>query len=85
MASTSTTGDYRGTKDKAGNAIDALANKATETYHDIADHGREASENVSEVAGNLKGAVDKSVRDQPMATIAMAVVLGFVLGAVWKA
>ena len=38
----------------------------------------------SEVAGNLKGAVDKSVKDQPMATLAVAAALGFVLGALWK-
>ena len=36
------------------------------------------------VAGNVKGAVDKSVKDQPMATLAVAAVLGFVLGALWK-
>jgi hypothetical protein len=35
-------------------------------------------------AGNLKGAVDKSVSDQPMATLAVAAMLGFVLGAIWK-
>jgi ElaB/YqjD/DUF883 family membrane-anchored ribosome-binding protein len=39
---------------------------------------------VQEVAGNLKGAVDRSVKDQPMATLAMAAVVGFVLGALWK-
>ena len=38
-----------------------------------------------EVAGNLKGAVDKSVKDHPMATLALATEVGFVLGAIWKA
>jgi ElaB/YqjD/DUF883 family membrane-anchored ribosome-binding protein len=51
---------------------------------DIADKGRDAGERVQEVAGNFRGAVDKSVREQPMATLAMAAVLGFVLGAIWK-
>jgi ElaB/YqjD/DUF883 family membrane-anchored ribosome-binding protein len=37
-----------------------------------------------EVTSNLKGAVDKSVKDQPMATLALAAALGFVLGALWK-
>jgi ElaB/YqjD/DUF883 family membrane-anchored ribosome-binding protein len=36
------------------------------------------------VAGNLKGAVDKSVKDQPMTTLAVAAAVGFVLGALWK-
>jgi ElaB/YqjD/DUF883 family membrane-anchored ribosome-binding protein len=47
------------------------------------DHLRETG--AGEVAGNLKGAVDKSVKDQPMATLALAAVVGFVLGAIWKA
>jgi ElaB/YqjD/DUF883 family membrane-anchored ribosome-binding protein len=32
----------------------------------------------------LKSAVDKSLKDQPMATLALAAALGFVLGAIWK-
>ena len=36
------------------------------------------------VAGNVKGAVDKSIKDQPMATLAVAAAAGFVLGALWK-
>lgn len=50
----------------------------------MAEQGREVGDKVQEVAGNLKGAVDKSVKDQPMATLAIAAVLGFVLGAIWK-
>jgi ElaB/YqjD/DUF883 family membrane-anchored ribosome-binding protein len=37
-----------------------------------------------EVGGNLRSAVDKSVREQPMATLALVAVAGFVLGALWK-
>ena len=36
------------------------------------------------VAGNVRGAVDKSIKDQPIATLAVAAVAGFVLGALWK-
>jgi ElaB/YqjD/DUF883 family membrane-anchored ribosome-binding protein len=45
---------------------------------------REVSDRTGEVAGNFKKAVDKSVKDQPMATLAMAAAVGFVLGALWK-
>jgi ElaB/YqjD/DUF883 family membrane-anchored ribosome-binding protein len=46
--------------------------------------GRETGERMQEVASNFKGALDKSVRDQPMATLATAAMVGFVLGALWK-
>lgn len=39
---------------------------------------------MSQVVGNFRGAVNKSLRDQPMATLAMAGIAGFVLGAIWK-
>jgi ElaB/YqjD/DUF883 family membrane-anchored ribosome-binding protein len=82
-------------KEKAKDQFDKLADKATDQFRHMADQaetvvnrvteqGREAGERVQEVAGHFKGAVDKSVKDQPMATLAVAAVLGFVLGALWK-
>ena len=58
-----------------------LADKATDQARNVAQHveefannaaqqGREAGERIQEVAGNVKGAVDKSIKDQPMATLA---------------
>jgi ElaB/YqjD/DUF883 family membrane-anchored ribosome-binding protein len=89
------TGPAHELKEKATHQFDKLADKATGTFRDVADQaehfasrvteqGREASEKVEEVAGNLKGAVDKSLKDQPLTTLAMAAVLGFILGALWK-
>jgi ElaB/YqjD/DUF883 family membrane-anchored ribosome-binding protein len=82
-------------KDKATSQFEKLAEKATDNFKTMADQaegvanrmaeqGREVGERMQEVAGNLKGAVDRSVKDQPMATLAMAAVVGFVLGALWK-
>jgi ElaB/YqjD/DUF883 family membrane-anchored ribosome-binding protein len=71
-------------KDKATDAFGNAARTAEDAAHRVADQGREIGENLQEVAGNVKGAVDKSVKDQPMATLAVAAALGFVLGAIWK-
>jgi ElaB/YqjD/DUF883 family membrane-anchored ribosome-binding protein len=82
-------------KEKATDQFEKLADKATDQFKSVADkaehvasrvaeQGREAGERMQEVAGNFKGAVDRSVKDQPMATLAMAAVVGFVLGALWK-
>lgn len=37
------------------------------------------------VSDNFQRAVDKSVTDQPMTTLGLAVLVGFILGAIWKA
>lgn len=69
---------------KAGKQIDKAIGSAESTVRSMAETGREAGEKVQAVAGNLKGAVEKSVADQPMATLAVAAALGFVIGALWK-
>ena len=70
-------------KDKATDQFKNVADRGEGLASDAVDHLRETG--AGEVAGNLKGAVDKSVKDQPMATLALAAVVGFVLGAIWKA
>ena len=70
-------------KDQATGQIKKVAGQVEEYANDAMDKLRDTG--AGEVAGNLKGAVDKSVKDQPMATLALAAVLGFVLGAIWKA
>src|SRR6476660_9193190 len=73
-------------KEKATGKFEKMADKATDKFKSAADggenvanrvrkQGREAGENLQEFAGNLKGAVHRSVKDQPMATLAMAAVL----------
>jgi len=90
-----TTSSASDLKERATDKFEKIADKATDKFRDVADQaehfasrvaeqGRDVGDKVQQVAGNLKGAVDKSVKDQPIATLAMAAVLGFVLGAIWK-
>jgi ElaB/YqjD/DUF883 family membrane-anchored ribosome-binding protein len=72
-------------KHKATDQFGRTADQAEQMANRVADQGRQAGERMQEVAGNFKGALDKSVKDQPMATVAVAAVVGFVLGAIWKA
>jgi ElaB/YqjD/DUF883 family membrane-anchored ribosome-binding protein len=85
-------GQTSSTVNKATDQLGRLTDKAADQARNVAQHveeiasssaqqGREAGERIQEVAGNVKGAVDK---DQPMTTLAAAAVVGFVLGALWK-
>jgi ElaB/YqjD/DUF883 family membrane-anchored ribosome-binding protein len=69
--------------DQATGQIKKVAGQVEGYASDAMDKLRDTS--AGEVAGNLKGAVDKSVKNQPMATLALAAAVGFVLGAIWKA
>ena len=69
-------------KDKATDQFKRVADRVEGLASDAVDHMRDTG--AGQVAGNIKGAVDKSVKDQPMVTLAMVAAVGFVLGALWK-
>src|SRR6476661_5821595 len=64
---------------KAGQQFDKALDSAQATARSMSEQGREASERMQEVAGNMRVAIDKSVREQPMATLAVVAAFGFVL------
>jgi ElaB/YqjD/DUF883 family membrane-anchored ribosome-binding protein len=82
-------------KEKVTDQFEKMADKATDQFRQVADQvegvasqvtrqSRDVGDQVQQVAGNIKSAVNKSVKEQPMATLALAAALGFVLGALWK-
>ena len=73
----STISDVSGQMERAGHAAEGVASRT-------ADQAREAGRSMHNVADNFTSALDQSLRDQPMATLAVAAGLGFVLGALWK-
>lgn len=79
------TGTQSRAADAAANATDRAAAQVESTVSDIAQRGREASRSVRDVADNFGSALDRSLERQPMTTVALAVAVGFVLGALWKA
>jgi ElaB/YqjD/DUF883 family membrane-anchored ribosome-binding protein len=71
-------------RDKAMAGAERAAEEVSSAARHLADQGREVTENVSAVADNFQRALNKSIREQPMTTVAAAVIVGFVLGAIWK-
>lgn len=67
----------RSTTEKIGATGQKMADDALEA----ADRYREQAQ---ETALNMRDYVEKSVRTQPMMTLAVASAVGFVLGALWK-
>lgn len=71
-------------RDKATEQFDRMADTVEGVAKTAAERGREIGKDVEAVAGNIKTAVDTSVKEQPMATLAVVAALGFVMGAIWK-
>ena len=70
------------------NSVEEMKGKAKQTFDAASDRVQEAAgeakQQVQEVASNVKGALDKSVREQPVTTLLMAAAVGFAIGALWK-
>ena len=84
MAQSSPYGGGSDFTDKAADQLKKVADRVEGVAGAAADQMRDVSDRTGEVAGNLRRAVDKSVKDQPMATLLMAAAVGFILGALWK-
>lgn len=70
--------------DTASNKAQALAGKVTDQAEEYLDLAQQYGEKAQEAAQQFKSYIDKSLKEQPMATLATAAVVGFVLGAIWK-
>ena len=70
--------------DVATDKVRNVTQSAEEIAGRVAEQAREYGDKAQEAAKNLKPYVDKSMREQPMATLGVAAVIGFVLGALWK-
>jgi ElaB/YqjD/DUF883 family membrane-anchored ribosome-binding protein len=71
-------------KERTTEQIDKLGGQVEDAAKAVRDRGREMGDQVQVVADNFKTALDKSVRDQPIATLAFTAALAFVIGALWK-
>jgi ElaB/YqjD/DUF883 family membrane-anchored ribosome-binding protein len=70
--------------EKVSGQIGSAVGAAEGAIKNLAERGSEATEQVQEMAGKTRDAVDKSLKDQPMTTLAIAALMGFALGALWK-
>ena len=70
--------------DTAADQLKHVGDNAQEIAGKVMDQAREYGEKAQEAAKNVKPYVEKSMKEQPMATLAVASVIGFVLGALWK-
>jgi ElaB/YqjD/DUF883 family membrane-anchored ribosome-binding protein len=70
------------------NKASDMASRAQETLEDAADEvqarAKEAGDTVRRYANEAADRLDESLQTRPMTTLIGAVVVGFVLGALWK-
>ncbi len=70
--------------DTATDKVKNVAESAQDMAGKVAVQAREYGEQAQDAVKQVKPFVEKSLKEQPMATLAAVGVLGFVLGALWK-
>ena len=79
-----TADQYSEFKDETTVQVSNMTEQARGAGNRLAKQARETGAGMQEVAGNMKRALDKSLHDQPLPTLALAAIVGFFLGAIWK-
>lgn len=80
----STSDRLRDTADTTADRLKDAGERAQEMASDVAEQARQYGEKAHDAARQFKPFVERSLREQPMATLAGAAVIGFLLGALWK-
>jgi len=83
-ASSGVKDEDKGLVDKASDTVRSAADQASELAERAMEQGREVTAMAQKAPGAMREAVDTSLKQQPMATLAVAGALGFLLGALWK-
>jgi ElaB/YqjD/DUF883 family membrane-anchored ribosome-binding protein len=70
--------------DTATDQLRGVADRAQELAGDVGQQARVYGEKAQDAARQVKPFVEKSLKEQPMTTLAAVAAIGFVLGALWK-
>lgn len=71
-------------RDAASDKMKDVASSAQDMADSVADQAREYGDQAQEAVRQGRSYVEKSLKEQPMTTLAGAAALGFVIGALWK-
>jgi ElaB/YqjD/DUF883 family membrane-anchored ribosome-binding protein len=74
----------KATADTTMNRVKDAAVQSEEYPEKISEQMRQYSEKAQDAVRSFRPFVRQSMKDQPMATLAAAALIGFVLGALWK-
>jgi hypothetical protein len=70
--------------DATGESVKDAAQVTDEMARQLADQARQYGEQAQDLAKQVRPFLEKSMREQPIATLAGAAALAFALGALWR-
>jgi ElaB/YqjD/DUF883 family membrane-anchored ribosome-binding protein len=77
-------GPNRPRADTATNRLEDIGARAQDIVGRVGEQAQEYAVKAQDAAHQFKPFVEKSLKEQPMTTLAGAAIFGFILGALWK-
>ena len=74
----------QGMAEATADKVKDVAANAQEMAGKVADQAREYGEQAQEAAKQIRPFMEKSLKEQPIATLTGVAIFGFLLGALWK-
>jgi ElaB/YqjD/DUF883 family membrane-anchored ribosome-binding protein len=74
----------RGMAETTTDRLKDAGERAQEMASDVTEQARQYGEKAQDMAQQFKPFLDRSLREQPLTTLAGAAAIGFLLGALWK-
>ncbi len=71
-------------KPRFGSSTDSMLDKASDAAQSAVEQGRHVAAKVQESSEEAYLAAERTIRQNPMLTVAFSLALGFALGALWK-
>ena len=71
-------------RDRARQEIDRWLDAMDGPQDEVLNRANAAKDQLMDVADNFSGALRKSIKENPSATLALTAMVGFVLGVLWK-
>ena len=76
--------DMHDLADTAADKLKGATDRAQEVAGTLAEQAQIYGEKAQEIMGQVKPYLEKSIKEQPMTTLAVAAAIGVALGAMWK-
>jgi ElaB/YqjD/DUF883 family membrane-anchored ribosome-binding protein len=70
--------------DAAADKLKDVTERALEVAGKVAEQAQAYGDRAQELMTQVKPYIEKSIKEQPLATLALAAALGIVVGALWK-
>ena len=75
---------YKEARANVDSAYDDLSERGRSAYDDLSDRGSAMMDSAYDTASSIEESLEEAITQRPLATVGIALGIGFLIGAAWK-